>query len=90
MASRCMTIIGTLVSHPCGQLAAAICTQCSQPACPRHLSAQKAGLCVSCSSEHVPSSAPMAVTIEEMLAFTETELAAFEQRRDTSLHTYDS
>lgn len=85
-----MTIIGTLVSHPCGQLASAICTQCSQPVCPRHLSAQKAGLCVSCSGEHQAPSTPMAVTIEEMLAFTETELAAFEQRRDTSLHTYDS
>lgn len=85
-----MTIIGTLVSHPCGQLASAICTQCSRPVCPRHLSAQKAGACVTCSGEHVPSDVPMAVTIEEMLAFNETELAAFEQRRETSLHTYDS
>lgn len=85
-----MTIIGTLVSHPCGQLASAICTQCSQPVCPSHLSAQKAGLCVSCSGEHKAPDKAMAVTIEEMLAFTETELAAFEQRRDTSLHTYDS
>jgi hypothetical protein len=85
-----MTIIGTLVSHPCGQLASAICTQCSQPACPRHISAQRPGVCVSCSSEHVPTGAPMAVTMEEMLAFTDTELAAFDQRRDTTLHTYDS
>jgi hypothetical protein len=85
-----MTIIGTLVSHPCGQLASAFCTQCSQPACPRHISGQKAGTCVTCAGEHVASAAAMAVTIEEMLAFTETELAAFEQRRDTSLHTYDS
>lgn len=85
-----MTIIGTLVSHPCGQLASAICTQCSRPACPRHISAQKAGLCATCAGEHVPAELPMALTIEEMLAFTETELAAFEQRRETSLHTYDS
>ncbi|HWN67840.1 MAG TPA: hypothetical protein VNM90_09375 [Haliangium sp.] len=90
MASRCVTIIGTLVSHPCGQLASAICTQCSQPTCPRHLSGQKAGVCVTCSGEHVPAGTAMAVTFEEMLAFTDTELAAFEQRRETSLHTYDS
>lgn len=85
-----MTIIGTLVSHPCGQLASAICTQCSQPVCPRHLSPQKAGVCVTCAGEHQHAGTAMAVTIEEMLAFNESELAAFEQRRDTSLHTYDS
>lgn len=85
-----MTIIGTLVSHPCGQLASAICTQCGQPACPRHVNGQKAGVCVGCSGEHVPTGAPMAVTMEEMLAFTDTELAAFDQRRDATLHTYDS
>jgi hypothetical protein len=85
-----MTIIGTLISHPCGLPAAAICTQCGQGACPRHLSGQKAGLCVTCSGEHQAPAAPIAVAMEEMLAFTPEELEAFEQRRDTSLHTYDS
>ena len=85
-----MTIIGTLVSHPCGQLASAICTQCSRPACPRHISTQKAGTCVTCAGEHEAPGTSMALTIEEMLAFTATELAAFEQRGETSLHTYDS
>lgn len=85
-----MTIIGKLVSHPCGQLASAICTQCSQPVCPRHLSAKARGTCVTCSGEHTAPEAPIALTIEEMLAFTETELAAFDQRREPTLHTYDS
>jgi hypothetical protein len=90
MALRCVTIIGTLISHPCGQLASAMCGQCNKPVCPRHLSAQKPGVCVTCSAEHLAPEAPMAVAMEEMLVFTGEEVEAFEHRRDTSLHTYDS
>jgi len=89
MASRCTIVIGSLISHPCGQLASGVCPRCERAACPRHLRG-KEGVCVECTGDHVAPEAPVAVAMEEMMAFTDEEMGAFEQRGLLSLHTYDS
>lgn len=74
---RCHVRIGQLVSHPCARTARGRCRQCDQPTCLRHR-ASPGGDCVVCTGDHVPPSAPASVTLDEMLSFTDVEVAAFD------------
>lgn len=73
---RCHVRIGKLVSHPCARTTHQRCKRCGNPGCSRHL--PPAGECVVCTGEYVPPPAPAQVTLDEMFAFKDEELAAFD------------
>nr|ABB84850.1 hypothetical protein [uncultured delta proteobacterium DeepAnt-32C6] len=91
---RCMITIGRIVSHPCGQKAAAPCSRCGTACCKHHLSRQSSSLgqCCVCSGEYTPVEAKIRVTMEEMFDFSPDDLAAFDRDQEGmwSIGPYDS
>ena len=73
---RCHVRIGRLVSHPCARASHERCPRCSEPMCERHRDA--AGACVVCAGTHTPPRAPTSLSLEELMTFSEAELAAFD------------
>ena len=58
--------------------------------CERHTSKTTPGTCVTCSREHVPPQAPIAVGIHELYGFSDADAEAFEAGQPPSLHDFDS
>lgn len=88
---RCHVRIGKLVSHPCARTTQARCKRCGNPACARHCA--PAGECVVCTGEYVPPPAAASVTLDEMFAFKDEDLAAFDapgSTRPGKLEDHDS
>lgn len=88
---RCHVPIGRLISHPCVRTTDRRCRQCDQPTCEKHRAGQ--GDCVVCTGQHAPPSAPASVTLDEMLSFTDDEVAAFDapaSARAGKLQDHDS
>ena len=73
---RCHVPIGKLVSHPCARTTHKRCSRCGKAACDRHRAPSQD--CVVCSGDYVPPPAPASVTLDEMFAFRDEELAAFD------------
>ena len=89
--AACEIRIGSIVSHPCARRSVLVCRQCSRPFCKRHGSKTK-DTCGECDGTYFPPKAPIAIDLAEMFAFTETEVAAFDESVDRSLARlpYDS
>lgn len=73
---RCHVRIGRIVSHPCGRKAPRRCGRCGNPVCDKHHAGK--GDCVVCTGDHVPPPAAASVSLDEMMAFSEDEVAAFD------------
>lgn len=71
---RCHVPIGKLISHPCARKAGAKCAACGQAVCERHRSGDRCG---PCAGTYAPPKAPLTVTQEELMSFSDEELEAF-------------
>lgn len=88
---RCHVRIGRLISHPCARTTHRRCRQCGNPTCEKHRVGE--GDCVVCTGEHAAPSAPASLTLDEMLSFSDEEVAAFDapgSARAGKLQDHDS
>ena len=73
----CSLRTGQIIDHRCSRRAVALCSECGQPRCGRHLDS---GLCVACLGTHRPPTARTRLEDLDLDALFAADLEGFDGR----------